>query len=67
MDIFDKNYVFFEKYNNNKEKLIKKYNIENKNQSIFYSKFQSDIIINDSYIKSFTNLFNDLYSIKIIS
>ena len=32
MNIFDKNYLYFEKYNNNKEKLIKIYNNENKNQ-----------------------------------
>ena len=62
INIFDKNYLYYEKYNNNKEKLIKKYNNENTNKPIFYSKFQTDKIINESNIKAFTNLFNDLDS-----
>ena len=40
MNILDKNYLYFEKYNNNKEKLIKKYNNKIKTNQHFIVNFK---------------------------
>ena len=61
MDIFNKNYLYWKKYNLNKENLYNKF-YEKKNEPIFYSKIISDKIINESNRKAFSNLFNILDS-----
>ena len=40
MNILDKNYLYFEKYNNNKEKLIKKYSNKIKTNQYFIVNFK---------------------------
>ena len=61
MDIFNKNYLYWEKYNLNKQNLYNKL-YQNKGHPQFYSKIESDKIINESYRKAFINLFNILDS-----
>ena len=60
-DIFNKNYIYFKKYDLDKEELFKKYyNI--KNEPIIYTKKKNEKIINETKIKTFINLFKDLDS-----
>ena len=60
-DIFNKNYIYFRKYDLDKEELFKKYyNI--KNEPIIYTKKKNEKIINETKIKTFINLFKDLDS-----
>ena len=61
MDIFNKNYLYWKKYNLDKENLYNKF-YEQKNEPIFYSKIISDKLINESNRKAFSNLFNVLDS-----
>ena len=61
MDIFNKNYLYWKKYNLDKENLYMKF-YEKKNEPIFYSKIISDKLINESNRKAFSNLFNVLDS-----
>ena len=60
-DIFNKNYIYFRKYDLDKEELFKKYyNI--KNEPIIYTKKKNEKIINETKMKTFINLFKDLDS-----
>ena len=61
IDIFNKNYLYWEKYNLNKQNLYNKL-YQNKGHPQFYSKIESEKIINESYRKAFINLFNILDS-----
>ena len=61
IDIFNKNYLYWEKYNLNKQNLYNKL-YQNKGHPKFYSKIESEKIINESYRKAFINLFNILDS-----
>ena len=64
IDIFNKNYSYYKKYNMNKNQLIKKfynhdYYLKDKNKC---SKKQTNKIMNDLYSKVFKLLFNELDS-----
>ena len=61
MDIFNKNYLYWKKYNLDKENLYNKF-YEQNYEPIFYSKIISDKLINESNRKAFSNLFNVLDS-----
>ena len=61
MDIFNKNYLYWKKYNSNKEKLYNKY-YNNINEPHFFSKVQSTKYLNEANYKAFCNLFNELDS-----
>ena len=61
MDIFNKNYLYLEKYNLNKKNLYNKL-YKDKGHPKFYSKIESEKIINESNRKAFSNLFNILDS-----
>ena len=61
MDIFNKNYLYWKKYNSNKEKLYNKY-YNNINEPYFFSKVQSTKYLNEANYKAFSNLFNELDS-----
>ena len=64
IDIFDKNYSYYKKYNLNKNQLIKKY--YNNDQYLIdkniCSKQKTNKIMNDLYSKIFKSLFNELDS-----
>lgn len=60
-DIFNKNYIYFKKYDLDKEELFKKY-YNFKNEPIIYTKKKNEKIINETKIKTFINLFKDLDS-----
>ena len=61
IDIFKKNYLYWKKYNLDKEKLYDKF-YENSNGPIFYNKIKSDKIVSEANKKAFINLFNVLDS-----
>ena len=61
MDIFNKNYLYWKKYNSNKEKLYNKY-YNNVNEPHLFSKVQSTKYLNEANYKAFSNLFNELDS-----
>ena len=61
MDIFNKNYLYWKKYNSNKEKLYNKF-YNNINEPHFFSKVQSKKYLNEANYKAFSNLFNELDS-----
>lgn len=61
IDIFNKNYLYWKKYNSNKEKLYSKY-YNNINEPQFFSKVQSTKYLNEANYKAFSNLFNELDS-----
>jgi hypothetical protein len=61
IDIFNKNYLYWKKYNSNKEKLYNKY-YNNINEPHFFSKVQSTKYLNEANYKAFSNLFNELDS-----
>ena len=63
IDIFNKNYSYYKKYNFNKKQLIKKfYNDNDINNHKICPKEKTEKILNDVYSKVFTKLFNDLDS-----
>ena len=62
MDVFNKNYLYYKKYNSNKEKLYNKYYYNYTNEPYIYSKTQSDKLLNEANNKAFSNLFNELDS-----
>ena len=64
VDIFDKNYSYYKKYNLNKNHLIKKYynNEQYLNDKNICSKQHTNKIMNDLYSKIFKSLFNELDS-----
>ena len=64
VDIFDKNYSYYKKYNLNKNQLIKKYynNEQYLNDKNICSKQHTNKIMNDLYSKIFKSLFNELDS-----
>ena len=59
-DIFHKNYLFWKKYNLDKEQLYKKYYSNNKYEPIIFTKKQNEKIINETKSRAFNNLFKDL-------
>ena len=64
MDVFNKNYSYYQKYNLNKNQLTKKYynNEQYLNDKNTCSKKHTNKIINDLYSKMFKSLFNELDS-----
>ena len=64
IDVFNKNYSYYKKYNLNKNRLEKKYynNDQYLNGKNICSKQQTNKIMNDLYSKIFKSLFNDLDS-----
>ena len=58
-DIFHRNYIYWKKYNLDKEELYNKY-YNNKNEQIPYAKKQNEKIINETKIRAFSHLFKDL-------
>jgi hypothetical protein len=60
VNIFNKNYCYWKKYNLDKEELYKKYYENNKNEPTIFAKKQNEKIINEIKIRAFNNLFNDL-------
>ena len=62
IDVFNKNYLYYKKYNSNKEKLYNKYYYSYTNEPHIYSKIESDKLINEANTKAFSNLFNELDS-----
>ena len=62
INIFDKNYSYYQKYNYNKMQLIKKFNKNNGVNKKICPKEKTEKILNDAYTKVFTKLFNDLDS-----
>ena len=61
MDIFNKNYLYLEKYNLKRQNLYNKY-YENRGKPQFYNKIKNEKIINETNKKAFSNLFNILDS-----
>ena len=61
IDIFNKNYLYWEKYNLNKKNLYNKF-YQKKAEPKIYSKLMSEKIINETNRKTFCNLFNLLDS-----
>ena len=59
-NIFNKNYYYWKKYNLDKEELYKKYYDSNKNEPTIFAKKQNEKIINETRMRAFINLFNDL-------
>ena len=59
-DIFHKNYLFWKKYNSDKEQLYKKYYSDNKYKPIILTKKQNEKIINETKSRAFNNLFKEL-------
>ena len=59
-NIFDKNYSYYKKYEFNKKQLIKKFYKTDIQYNNICSKEKTEKIINETYIKIFTKLFNDL-------
>ena len=59
-NIFHKNYLFWKKYNLDKEQLYKKYYSNNKYEPIIFTKKQNEKIINETKSRAFNNLFKDL-------
>ena len=59
-NIFNKNYYYWKKYNLDKEELFKKYYNKNNNEPMIFAKKQNERIINETRIRAFKNLFNDL-------
>ena len=55
-DIFNKNYLYWKKYNINKRNLYNKF-YESKAEPKIYSKIKSEKIINETNTKAFSNLF----------
>ena len=62
IDVFSKNYLYYKKYNSNKEKLYNKYYYNYTNEPHIFSKIQSDKLLNEANNKAFCNLFNELDS-----
>ena len=62
IDVFNKNYLYYKKYNSNKENLYNKYYCSYTNEPYIYSKIESDKLINEANRKAFSNLFNELDS-----
>ena len=62
MDVFNKNYLYYKKYNSNKAKLYNKYYDNYTNEPYIFSKTQSDKLLNEANNKAFSNLFNELDS-----
>ena len=62
MDVFNKNYLYYKKYNSNKAKLYNKYYDNYTNEPFIFSKIQSDKLLNEANNKAFSNLFNELDS-----
>ena len=63
IDVFNKNYSYYKKYNFNKIQLIKKYYKDNDiNSNKICPKEKTEKLLNDLYSKVFTKLFNDLDS-----
>ncbi len=61
IDVFNKNYLYYKKYNSNKEKLKKKI-YYNRNIPHIFSKTQSDKLLIEANHKAFSNLFSELDS-----
>ena len=61
IDIFNKNYLYLEKYNLKRQNLYNKY-YENRGKPQFYNKIKNEKIINETNKKAFSNLFNILDS-----
>ena len=62
IDVFNKNYLYYKKYDSNKEKLYNKYYYNHTNEPHIYSKVQSDKLLNEANHKAFCNLFKELDS-----
>ena len=62
IDVFSKNYLYYKKYNSDKEKLYNKYYYNYTNEPHMFSKMQSDKLLNEANHKAFCNLFNELDS-----
>ena len=64
IDIFDKNYSYYKKYNLNKNQLVKKFynNDYDLNEKNIRNKNNTNQIMNDLYSKIFKSLFNELDS-----
>ena len=62
IDVFNKNYLYYKKYDSNKEKLYNKYYYNYTNEPHIYSKLQSDKLLSEATNKAFCNLFNELDS-----
>ena len=62
IDVFNKNYLYYKKYDSNKEKLYNKYYYNHTNEPHIYSKIQSDKLLSEANHKAFCNLFNELDS-----
>ena len=60
INIFDKNYSYYKKYNFNKKQLYKKFYKNDININKICHKEKTEKILNDAYTKVFTRLFNDL-------
>ena len=61
IDVFNKNYLYYKKYNSNKEKLYQYY-YNNTNEPHIFSKVESEKLLNEANNKAFSNLFNELDS-----